>query len=51
VAIPLVLGYADVGTDVLAVVSYYQARHVWWFVLAMTFIIGPALFAAIVLLR
>ncbi|CAM9896354.1 unnamed protein product [Ectocarpus sp. 4 AP-2014] len=51
VAIPLVLGYADVGTDVDAVVSYYQADHLWWFVLGMAFIIGPALFAAIVLLR
>ncbi|CAN0402312.1 unnamed protein product, partial [Ectocarpus sp. 13 AM-2016] len=51
VAIPLVLGYADVGTDVDAVVSYYQADHVWWSALGMTFIIGPALFAAIVFLR
>ncbi|CAN0330440.1 unnamed protein product, partial [Ectocarpus sp. 4 AP-2014] len=41
----------DVGTDVDAVVSYYQADHMWWFALGMVFIIGPALFAAMVLLR
>ncbi|CAN0183636.1 unnamed protein product, partial [Ectocarpus fasciculatus] len=51
VAIQLVLGYADIGTDVLAVVSYYKAHHMWWFALGLIFIIGPALFAAIVLLR
>ncbi|CAN0330719.1 unnamed protein product, partial [Ectocarpus sp. 4 AP-2014] len=34
-----------------AVVSYYQADHMWWFALGMVFIIGPALFAAMVLLR
>ncbi|CAN0398301.1 unnamed protein product, partial [Ectocarpus fasciculatus] len=51
VAIQLVLGYADIGTDVLAVVSYHQAHHMWWFALGLIFIIGPALFAAVVLLR
>ncbi|CAN0235143.1 unnamed protein product, partial [Ectocarpus fasciculatus] len=49
--IQLVLGYADIGTDVLAVVSYYKAHHMWWYALGLIFIIGPALFAAIVLLR
>ncbi|CAM9873888.1 unnamed protein product, partial [Ectocarpus fasciculatus] len=49
--IQLVLGYADVGTDVLAVVSYFEAHHMWWFALGLVFIIGPAVFAAIVLLR
>ncbi|CAN0446301.1 unnamed protein product, partial [Ectocarpus fasciculatus] len=39
VAIQLVLGYADIGTDVLAVVSYYKAHHMWWFALGLIFII------------
>ena len=51
VAFPLVVGYLDLGTDVSAVISYYQAGHLWWFGLGLVFVIGPTLFAAIVLFR
>ena len=50
VVFPLVLGYLDLGTDVAAVISYYRAGHHWWFALGLMFIVGPALFAAIVVL-
>ncbi|CAM9634688.1 unnamed protein product, partial [Pylaiella littoralis] len=51
VLFPLVVGYVDLGTDVAAVVSYYEAGHAWWFALGMVFIVGPALFAGCVVVR
>lgn len=48
--LPLCLGYLDLGTDVSTVISYYQV-HVWWFALGLTFVVGPALVAAIFFLR
>lgn len=49
-ALPLVLGYLDVFTDVYAVVSYYQV-HIWWFALGLAFLVGPGIVAAIFFLR
>lgn len=48
--LPLGLGYLDLGTDVSTVISYYQV-HMWWFALGLTFVVGPALVAAIFFLR
>lgn len=48
--LPLFLGYLDLGTDVSTVISYYQV-HMWWFALGLTFVVGPALVAAIFFLR
>ncbi len=51
VVFPLVVGYVDLGTDVAAVVSYLAAGHPFWFSLGLMFIVVPALFAAIYILR
>lgn len=48
--LPLCLGYLDLGTDVLTVISYHQV-HMYWFALGLTFVVGPALVAAIFFLR
>lgn len=50
VVVPLVVGYADLGTDVSTVISYYQV-HMWWFAIGLTFLVGPALVAAFFFLR
>ncbi|CAM9556476.1 unnamed protein product [Ectocarpus sp. 6 AP-2014] len=50
VLVPLVVGYADLGTDVSTVISYYQV-HMWWFAIGLTFLVGPALVAAFFFLR
>ena len=46
VAIPLSLGYLDLFTDVSTVISYYQ-EHWWWFALGLTFVVAPAMVAAL----
>lgn len=51
VLFPLTLGYLDLGTDISAVVSYYQAGRMWWFVVGLAIIVGPTLFAAIFYFR
>lgn len=51
VVFPLVVGYLDLGTDASAVISYYQAGHTWWFAIGLAVIVGPTLFAAIVVFR
>ncbi|CAM9460953.1 unnamed protein product [Ectocarpus sp. 6 AP-2014] len=40
--VPVVLGYADLASDLYTAVSYYEARHFVWFGLGLVFALGPA---------
>lgn len=44
---PVALGYADLASDILTAMSYYNSRHPVWFVLGLAFAVVPAVIMAV----
>ncbi len=47
VVVPVLLGYADLASDVYTAVSYYRGNHPVWCGLGLAFALGPALITSV----
>jgi len=47
VIVPVVLGYADLASDMYTALSYYRSDHPIWFGLGLMFALGPALITSV----
>ncbi|CAN0298730.1 unnamed protein product, partial [Ectocarpus sp. 13 AM-2016] len=45
--VPVVLGYADLASDLYTAVSYYEANDFVWFGLGLFFALGPAIIVSL----
>ncbi|CAN0303325.1 unnamed protein product, partial [Ectocarpus fasciculatus] len=47
VIVPVVLGYADLASDLYTAVSYYKTEDFVWFGLGLFFALGPAVIVSL----